>query len=139
VEDERAGDELEPHGGQETILVVEDEEMIRNLARQTLEEKGYSVMTAASGAEALSLCRDFQGHLALVLTDVVMPLISGTELAQRIAFLQPQAKFVYMSGYTEDSIVRRGVLEHQVHFLQKPFSPASLANKVREVLDERPN
>ena len=122
--------------GREQILIVEDEEQVRDLARAILEENGYSVLTAANGSEGVRLCEDFRGRFDLVLTDVVMPVMSGTELAQRIAPLQPQAQVLYMSGYTNDSMVRHGLLEDQVYFLQKPFTSNSLARKVREVLDE---
>src|SRR6266496_3520116 len=125
--------------GRQTVLIVEDEEQLRDLAPQILEVNGYSVVTAANGAEGLRLFEDFPGRFDLVITDVVMPVMSGAELAEQITLLQPQAKVLYMSGYTNDSMVRHGVLEHQVSFLQKPFSPASLARKVREVLDSKLN
>jgi PAS domain S-box-containing protein len=123
--------------GRETVLIVEDEDQLRDLAQQILEENGYSVFTAANGADGLRVCEEFRGRFDLVITDVVMPLMSGTELAEKMAPLQPQAKVLYMSGYTNDSMVRHGVLEQQVLFLQKPFTPASFARKVREVLDGR--
>ena len=121
--------------GHENILIVEDEDQVRDLAKEILEEMGYSVMTAADGAEGVRICQVFPSRFDLVIADVVMPMISGTELAQKVSKLQPQAKILYMSGYTSDSMVRHGVLEHEVFFLQKPFTPTSLTDKVREVLD----
>ena len=122
--------------GHETVLIVEDEDQLRNMAQKVLEDTGYSVMTAANGEEALSICQDFHGPVDLVIIDVVMPSMSGTELAKRIVPVRPQAKVLYMSGYTDDSIVRHGILEHNVFFLQKPFTLISLTQKVREVLDQ---
>jgi CheY-like chemotaxis protein len=123
--------------GHENILIVEDEDQVRDLAKQILEEKGYSVMTAADGAEGVRICQDFPERFDLVITDVVMPMIGGTELAQQISKIQSRAKILYMSGYTSDSMVRDGVLEDEAFFLQKPFTPPFLADKVREVLDAR--
>ncbi len=125
----------EARRGHETVLVVEDEEQLRALAQEILDAEGYAVMIAANGVEGLSVCQEFSGRIDLIITDVVMPLMGGRELAERIAALQPQVKVLYMSGYTDDSVVRYGVREQHVSFLQKPFTPATLAQKVREVLD----
>jgi PAS domain S-box-containing protein len=122
-------------GGTETILVVEDEEAVRRLACRSLESHGYKVLPAAGASEALLVCEKHAGEIHLMFTDVVMPLLSGRELAQRVAALRPRMKVLFMSGYTDDAIVQHGVLDADTPFLQKPFTPRSLAQKVREVLD----
>jgi two-component system cell cycle sensor histidine kinase/response regulator CckA len=121
--------------GQETILLVEDQDQVRDVAHDILERNGYRVLVAGKPGEALLLCEQYPGRIDLLLTDVVMPLLSGVELAKRVALLLPEVKVLYMSGYTDDSIVRHGVLESEMAFLQKPFTPESLAGKVREVID----
>jgi PAS domain S-box-containing protein len=133
---------VEPHpaprdilSGTETVLVVEDEEGVRALARRVLEMRGYTVLEAGHGGEALLLGERRQEPIHLLLTDVVMPRMSGHELANRLAALHPEIKVLYLSGYTDQVIVRHGVLEPGVFLLQKPFSPQALAHKVREVLD----
>ena len=123
--------------GDETILLVEDEEQVRNLSKNTLEENGYTVMVAEHGADGLRICEHFVGRIHLLITDVVMPFMDGCELAEKVRALRPETKVLYVSGYTDDSVVRYGVLEEHVAFLQKPFTPTSLAQKVREVLDQR--
>lgn len=120
----------------ETILLVEDEPGVRNLVRDTLKEDGYIVLEASNSAEALLLCEQHPGQIHLLFTDVVMPGLSGRQLAERLLPLRPELKILYMSGYTDDAIVRHGVLEPGVAFLHKPFTPQILARKVREVLDE---
>ena len=124
--------------GTETVLVVEDAEAIRSLARKVLTAQGYTVLEAGDGVEALQIAERHTGMLHLVLTDVVMPGMSGRELAQRLAPLRPQLKLLYMSGYTGDAVVHRGVLEDGLPFLAKPFTPEDLASKVRDVLDGLP-
>jgi CheY-like chemotaxis protein len=119
----------------ETILLVEDEPGVRNLVRDTLKEDGYIVLEAANSAEALLLSGQHTGPIHLLLTDVVMPGLSGRQLAERLLPLRPELKVLYMSGYTDDAIVRHGVLEPGVAFLHKPFAPQMLTHKVREVLD----
>ncbi|MDQ3746378.1 MAG: PAS domain S-box protein, partial [Acidobacteriota bacterium] len=123
-------------GGSETVLLVEDEEMVRDLSREILEEGGYTVIVARDGLEGLRVCREFEGRIDLVITDVVMPQAGGRELAEKAAALRPNAKVLYMSGYTEDAVVRHGVLEEEMPFIQKPFTPDALTRKVREVLDK---
>jgi PAS domain S-box-containing protein len=122
--------------GTETILVVEDEDAVRNLAKRILERAGYTVLTAANGGEALVICGRQQESVGLVLTDVVMPGMNGKELADRLARLYPNLRVLYMSGYTDDAIVHRGVLAPGTHFIGKPFNAADLTRMVREVLDE---
>ena len=132
---ERPGVETALLRGTETILLVEDEDVVRGLARQILEQAGYSVLDACCGEEALSLCEKHEEPIHLLLTDVVMPDTSGKELAQRLTSLRPETGVLYMSGYTDEAIVHHGVLDSNVEFIQKPFSPVALARKVREVLD----
>ncbi|HEY7652365.1 MAG TPA: ATP-binding protein [Methylomirabilota bacterium] len=122
-------------GGTETILLVEDEEGVRELARDILRASGYAVIEARNGPEALLLSERHQGPLDLLLTDVVMPRMSGRELAERLAPLRPSMSVLYMSGYTDDAIIRHGVLGADTAFLQKPFTPATLVQRVRETLD----
>jgi two-component system, cell cycle sensor histidine kinase and response regulator CckA len=120
--------------GNEAILLVEDDSGVRAVTRRILEKQGYSVFEAASGKEALQVAQECEG-IRLLLTDVVMPKMSGRELAERLLETRPEIKVLYVSGYTDDSIVHHGVLDQGVAFLQKPITPASLAAKVRSVLD----
>jgi signal transduction histidine kinase/ActR/RegA family two-component response regulator len=121
--------------GTETILLVEDEEQVRAVALSALRRQGYHVLVAQHAGEALLLCESHPESIDLLLTDVVMPQMSGPELARRLARSRPEMKVLCMSGYTDDSIVRHGVLDIGVAFIQKPITPALLARKVREVLD----
>jgi PAS domain S-box-containing protein len=123
--------------GRETILLVEDEQMVRDLSREVLEHYGYTVICAANGEEGLSICREFAGQIDLIITDVVMPRMSGRELAESAAFVRPDARILYMSGFTDDAIVRHGLLDEDFPFIQKPFSPELLASKTRELLDAK--
>jgi PAS domain S-box-containing protein len=122
--------------GNETVLLVEDDEAVRVLIHQVLHEAGYSVLEAAHGGEAVSLCRQHKGPIQLLVTDVVMPLMGGRQVAETVRRGHPEMKVLYVSGYTDDAVVRHGILEEEVNFLQKPFTPTALARKVREVLDE---
>jgi two-component system, cell cycle sensor histidine kinase and response regulator CckA len=124
--------------GNETILLVEDELVVRNIARETLELSGYKVLEAANAAEALDISEPYREKIDLLLTDVVMPGLSGRELAERLVSTRPETKVLYMSGYTGDAIVQHGVLEEATMFLEKPFAPEALALKVRGVLGVRP-
>jgi two-component system cell cycle sensor histidine kinase/response regulator CckA len=121
--------------GKETILLVEDEDQVRAVAKTILERGGYRVIEMRSPADALMHCQHGETRFDLLLTDVVMPLMSGPELARRIVAIRPHVKVLCMSGYTDDSIVRHGVLEGETAFLHKPFTPDTLRRKVREVLD----
>jgi len=124
-------------GGTETVLVVEDEEQILVLSKRILEQFGYRVLTARTPGDACRLVEEQEGDIHLLLTDVILPGMNGKELKERIETMRPGIKTVFMSGYTANAIARRGILEKGVAFLQKPFSLASLARKVRQVLDSR--
>lgn len=121
--------------GSETVLLVEDEEMVRVMTRESLQISGYTVLEAADGNEALRIYEQHKGQIDLTLTDVVMPQMGGRELVERLRPLCPQMRVLYMSGYTDNAIVHHGVLEAGTAFLQKPFTPVSLTRKIREVLD----
>ncbi|MET0625254.1 MAG: PAS domain S-box protein [Pyrinomonadaceae bacterium] len=129
------GDTFASQAGTDTVLLVEDEAMVRRLARQVLEEFGYHVLEARDGADALGICEEHAGVIDLVLTDVVMPGMSGRELADHLVTIAPQARVLFMSGYTDEAIVHHGVLKEGTAFIEKPFTPDGLARKVREVLD----
>jgi PAS domain S-box-containing protein len=127
-------DEAAQHGS-ETILVVEDEEVVRKVAREILEGAGYDVLVADKSEEAIRLCIEHPQEIHLLLSDVVMPGASGREVADRLVSLRPEMKVLFMSGYTDEAIVHHGVLDPGVKFIQKPFSLAALCKRVREVLD----
>jgi signal transduction histidine kinase/DNA-binding response OmpR family regulator len=123
-----------PHRGSETILVVEDEESLRKLVLTVVRAAGYTVLEASRGEEALRICERQPGIIHLMLTDMVMPEMSGRELAARVASLRPETKVLFMSGYTDKAVVHQGVIDEGTPFIQKPFTPDTLARKVREVL-----
>jgi len=123
--------------GTETVLLVEDAAAVRAVTKQVLERQGYTVVEAPDGEAAVRLAQRHRGPIHLLLTDVVMPRVSGRELAEQLARVRPDTRVLYASGYTDDSVVRHGILESGTAYLQKPFSPESLARKVREVLDGR--
>jgi len=134
----RAAEATESPRGTETILLAEDEPMLRRIGVRVLEGQGYRVLEAANGVEALRVAAGHAGRIDLLLTDVVMPQMGGRELADRLRVGRPGIKVLFTSGYTNDSVVRHGVTDHSVPFLQKPFVPSSLARKVRAVLDGEP-
>ena len=121
--------------GSETILIVEDDDALRNLGRKILELQGYKILEAENGIEALKVSEEHGGQIHLMITDVVMPKMGGRELEERLRPLRPKMKVVYMSGYTDETIVNHGVLKPGIEFLQKPLRSESLKRKVREVLD----
>lgn len=121
--------------GTETILLVEDEDQVRDVARDILRRHGYTVIEARNAAEALLLSELHQGPIHLLLSDVVMPQMSGPVLAKRLAATRPELRVLCMSGYTDDAAVRHGVIDASFAFLQKPLTVESLTRKVREVFD----
>ena len=121
--------------GTETVLLAEDSPGVRSAARQILGRLGYTIVDAPNGAAALDLAANLTGPLDLLVTDVVMPEMSGRQLAERLTAVRPGLKVLYVSGYTDDAVVRHGVLEAGISYLEKPFTPERLARKVREVLD----
>jgi signal transduction histidine kinase len=125
----------EPPRGDETILLADDEELVRSFEREVLTELGYTVLEARSSSHALELARAHPDVIHLLVTDVVMPELNGRELSERLTQSRPEAKTLYTSGYASDAIVRRDILESGVPFIQKPLNRASLAQKVRDVLD----
>ena len=127
--------EIRAPGGTETVLLVEDEEAVRSMVSKVLQNKGYRVLEASHGNEALEVCDKFEGPIHLMVTDVIMPQMSGRELAERLALVRPEMRVLYMSGYPDNTIVQHGVLEPGTAFLQKPFTINALELKVREILD----
>lgn len=121
--------------GTETILVAEDEAGVRSLTREVLEKYGYRVLEAANGEEALAVSDQHPGTVDLLLSDVVMPRMGGPELAQALLQRRPSVKVLYMSGYTDHPLVRLGVVDAGVAFLQKPFTPTLLVSRIRELLE----
>jgi signal transduction histidine kinase/ActR/RegA family two-component response regulator len=121
--------------GTEMILLVEDEDQVRAILKHILEGQGYHVLSASNGEEAFSISQDLERDIKLMITDVVMPQMSGRELAERVLAVRPNLPVLFMSGYTDDAIVRHGLLDEKLNFLQKPFDLAGVARKVREVLD----
>jgi signal transduction histidine kinase/DNA-binding response OmpR family regulator len=129
---------VEVSGGSETVLLAEDEEFVRNFVRDVLQKYGYTVLEAQHGSEALRIGLQHSGPIHLLLTDVVMPRMSGQQLAKQMATLHPKVKVLYMSGYTESAIVHHGVLDSHAAFVQKPFTGEALARRVRDILDTDP-
>jgi len=125
-----------PHGT-ETILLVEDEEQVRRIAHEMLETQGYQILLAENGEEALAIGRQHEGEIDLMITDVVMPQMGGREAVERLSPLRPGMKVLYMSGYTDDAIVRHGLIDEELQFIEKPFTADALARKVRTVLDTK--
>jgi CheY-like chemotaxis protein len=127
-----------PLDGSETVLVAEDEDAVRQIIEKALQARGYTVMVARGGTEALAIAGRHAGQIDLLVTDVVMPDMNGRALSERLTHVRPTIKTLYLSGYTDDAILHHGVLEEGVAFLQKPFSLGALARKVREVIEARP-
>lgn len=123
--------------GTETVLVAEDEPGVRSLVRASLRLKGYTVLEAGNGTEALALAERHSGPIHLLLTDVIMPQMNGRELSERLKARRPGLKVLFMSGYTDDAVLRHGVVTEDLQFIQKPFTPSALAGKMRTVLDAR--
>jgi CheY-like chemotaxis protein len=119
-----------------TVLVVDDEEGVRRLASRILRTRGFAVLEAGSGAEALLVARTWHGRIHLLLTDVVMPEMNGWELAKRLQDERPGLETLYISGYSEDAAGPQGLVDQKVHFLQKPFAAGELVQMVRKLLDE---
>lgn len=118
-----------------TILLVEDEDRLRELVETVLKSKGFNVISAANGKEGLSLVESGQTpHIDLVLTDVIMPVMSGKEMADQIRPLLPETKIVFMSGYTDDALAPHGVLTEDIELIEKPFLVKNLANRITEIL-----
>ena len=122
--------------GNETILFAEDDSAVREVTRRVLQTCGYMVLEAAHGGEALRLAEKHVGPIHLLVSDVVMPEMSGRQLIERVLALKPSIKVLCLSGYTTDAVVRHGVMESNIAFLQKPFTPSMLVRRVREVLDQ---
>jgi two-component system cell cycle sensor histidine kinase/response regulator CckA len=121
--------------GSETVMLVEDEDMVRKLASELLVDAGYIVLEANGGEEAIKLCKQHSEPIDLLITDVVMPKMSGKQVAEQLLALHPETKVLFMSGYTDEAIVHHGVVDSNIAFIQKPFSERALAHKIREVLD----
>jgi two-component system, cell cycle sensor histidine kinase and response regulator CckA len=133
IETRRPPNALRP--GKETVLLVEDDNQVRSIAAMTLEMSGYDVLIAANGPEALLISEGHNSKIDLLLTDVVMPRMSGQELSHQLIPLRPGTRVLYMSGYSENAIIHHGVMEEGTDFIEKPFSPEELTSRIREVLD----
>jgi CheY-like chemotaxis protein len=126
-----------PTTGTETILLVEDDEAVRELSREILEMNGYEVLEATNGQDALNICENRDREFHLIVTDLVMPEMGGRDLADAVGPTMPETKILFLSGYADSVVFHQGMLEEGSFFLQKPFTPTGLAQKVRQVLDGR--
>ena len=124
-------------GGTETILLAEDEDSIRSVAQRILERAGYTVLTAKNGRDAGAAAEVYEGPIHLLITDMVMPIMNGKQLAERLRSTRPDMRVLFLSGYTDTVVARQGLMHNHAHFLQKPFSAETLARKIREILDAR--
>jgi two-component system cell cycle sensor histidine kinase/response regulator CckA len=124
-------------GGTETLLLVEDEEVIRRVVRESLRQRGYTVLEASDGVEAITICERPEQRIDLLITDVVMPLMSGPETVRRVQLTRPNLPVLFISGYTDRALIHHGMRDNTSAFLQKPFTPDVLARKVRDVLEDR--
>ncbi len=136
LQSEEAPVSIRPRRGSETVLLTEDDEQVRNLASTILRKHGYKVLEAATGGDAVTICEQYQGKIDVLLTDVVMPRMSGRQLWEQVAPVRPSMKVLFMSGYTDDAIVHHGVLSSELSFVQKPLLPTPLLSKLRRVLDQ---
>jgi two-component system cell cycle sensor histidine kinase/response regulator CckA len=118
----------------ETVLVVEDEDIVRELVCEVLEDQGYNVICARDGLEALEMAAGFDGTIHLLVTDVIMPHMNGHELAEKLSRVRPDTKILYVSGYSANDIGDHGILDPRIELLQKPFTPQTLARKIRDVI-----
>jgi CheY-like chemotaxis protein len=133
-----AVEQRETPRGSETILLAEDDDALRSLGARVLSAFGYNVLVARTGGDALRIVAEYMGHIDLIATDVVMPEMSGGQLVEKVLKVRPAIRVLFMSGYTDDEVMRRGVIDGATAFLQKPFTPDMLAHKVRTVLDVAP-
>ncbi|MCD6200157.1 MAG: response regulator [Deltaproteobacteria bacterium] len=131
-EDEKLADVI---SGSETVLIVEDNDALRDITKKILQKYGYRVLEAENGEKALNISETHEGPIHLLLTDVVMPGMSGSDLSEKLQSIRPETRVIYMSGYTDNAIVHHGILRQDINFIEKPFSPESLGKKVRQVLD----
>jgi DNA-binding response OmpR family regulator len=123
-----------PHGGDKVILLAEDEEMLGELMQRILRRRGFRVLAARNGAEALKIAEEFDGTIDLLITDVVMPEVTGTELAERLRHTRPATRVLFISGYTDARIIQESVRVDRADFMHKPFTPQVFDDKVRELL-----
>lgn len=130
--------QAQPPGGTETVVLVEDDAEVQALTKEILEACGYTVLPARRPGDAIQLVQGYEGPIDLLLTDVVMPHMSGRRLSEHLLQLRSTMRVLFMSGYTDDAISHHGVLDSGIPFLQKPFTPDALARKIREVLDAKP-